>query len=104
MKFKQIAFFNALLFTLSLISYLNLSAVYAGNTGTTPNRYPKDFVDSFMKDCLQATSKQGLSQTDGKKLCTCTLNKFQAQYTLEQYRRLSRDAKEEVGYACAEEF
>lgn len=75
--------------------------------------YPQDFVADYLKTCNQEAMAQGLEKEDATKMCNCTLNKFQSQYSLGQFKKLREDSKNnkqaaqtlrEVGYSCLDEI
>jgi uncharacterized membrane protein len=79
----------------------NLSAWAQTNT---QNKYPQSFVDEYMATCLQRATEEGLEEQDRSQLCNCTLSKFQAKYTLEQFKQLSQSVREDIGYQCLDEI
>lgn len=77
------------------------------------NRYPQNFINDYMKSCRQSAVKQGVSQQQADQLCTCTINRFQSRFTLDQFRALRQQAQQtretpevftEIGLACAEQL
>lgn len=90
-----------------------VSATYAQSQ--TPqllaqNTYPEDFVAEYLAKCQQSTIEAGMSAQQAAKLCDCTLNEFQAQFSVEEFKALELQAEEdldafstlaEVGEACA---
>lgn len=117
--FFRLSVVSACLLTASLLGYKDVQSAQA--QGQTPqtiaqqrqNRYPPDFINDYMRNCKQSAVKQGVSQQLAEKLCTCTVNRFQARFTLEQFKTLSRQAQQngeppevftEIGEACAEQL
>lgn len=70
------------------------------------NKYPQDAVAKYMANCTAVASKQLPKEAKNlaKDLCVCTIDRFQAKYTYQQYTKLTQEAKEEVGYACFEKY
>lgn len=77
------------------------------------NQYPQQQVRNYMKNCTQQAVAQKMSPQTAQTLCTCTLNKFQAQYTSQQLEKLMQEAPKneeaadkltEVGYVCLDEI
>jgi hypothetical protein len=77
------------------------------------NKYPQEVVGNFLKGCVsQAVSGGTLSEADAQKFCNCSIQKFQAKYTLEQFMTLantlttdsnSMNKFNEVVNSCAQE-
>jgi hypothetical protein len=118
--FFRVSVVSACLLTASLPAYGDWQLAQAqGQTLQTiaqqqrQNRYPQDFINDYMRSCKQSAVKQGVSQQLAEKLCTCTINRFQARFSLEQFKTLSRQAQQngeppevftEIGEACAEQL
>jgi hypothetical protein len=118
--FFRVSVVSACLLTASLPAYGDWQLPQAqGQTRQTiaqqgrQNRYPQDFINDYMRSCKQSAVKQGVSQQLAEKLCTCTINRFQARFSLEQFKTLSRQAQQdgeppevftEIGEACAEQL
>ena len=116
----RVSVVSTCLLAISLLGYGDLRLTQAqGQTPQTiaqqrrPNHYPPDFINDYMRSCKQSALKQGVSQQLAEKLCTCTLDRFQARFTLEQFKTLSRQAEQngeppevftEIGEACAEQL
>jgi uncharacterized membrane protein len=76
-------------------------------------QYPQDFVADYLKTCNQRAMSQGLAKEDANTMCNCTLNKFQSQYSVEQFKKLRQDSinnqqathtLNEVGYSCLDQI
>ncbi|WP_229639531.1 hypothetical protein [Waterburya agarophytonicola] len=76
-------------------------------------RYPEDFAREYITECIQTSMSEGLAEEEAQRLCDCTLNKFQSQYKLEEFKQLTVDSLEdkkaeallvEVGQICFEEI
>lgn len=76
-------------------------------------QYPPEFVSTYSRECIQTSIAEGLEEAEASKLCDCTLNKFQQQYTLQEFKQLtidsnsdqaSQDALIETGQVCFEEL
>jgi uncharacterized membrane protein len=88
------------LLTLTFISYSNSLVVQAQTNTTSQHKYPQSFVNEYMTTCLQRAAQEGLEEQDRYKLCSCTLNQFQARYSLEQFKKLAQSTREDIGYQC----
>ncbi|HEY9600174.1 MAG TPA: hypothetical protein V6C85_01080 [Allocoleopsis sp.] len=118
--FFRVSVVSVCVLTASLLGYRDLRAaqVHSPKPQTLAqqqrqNRYPQDFINDYMRSCKQSAVKQGVSQQLAEKLCTCTINRFQARFTLDQFKALSRQAQQngeppevftEIGEACAEQL
>ncbi|GAB4525746.1 MAG: hypothetical protein Tsb0014_05360 [Pleurocapsa sp.] len=98
---------------LSFILLISSSAV-AAETQDNPNvteTYPTEFVSDYTKECTQTSMEEGLTDTEAKTLCQCTIDEFQSQYTLEEFKKLTAASATdenasntliEVGQGCFE--
>lgn len=77
------------------------------------DRYPEEFVRQYSTECMQTSIEEGLAEPEAKRLCDCTINKFQSQYALEEFKQLTIDSANnqnaratlvEVGQVCFEEI
>ncbi len=102
---------NCLLF-LCLGSLSSLESV-AANIKETPQEYPPEYTQKYLRDCQATSRKEGLAEIESKKLCNCTLREFQKQYSLVEFKQLNvtaqndRNASDkliEVGQFCFEEL
>jgi hypothetical protein len=68
--------------------------------------------ESYRQECLQRTQREGLANDVANDLCNCTMKKFQARYTLTQFRALVQKSKTDrtaartlsaLGEACFDE-
>ncbi|MGK7875508.1 MAG: hypothetical protein AB4426_20070 [Xenococcaceae cyanobacterium] len=107
--FHQLSLVSAFLLTLSAVAYNGLLAAKA----ESPNPSPQYSFDDYKKECIQRSMAEGLPLEEAETLCTCTINEFQARYTIEEFKKLTQEAKEneeaaemltEVGYSCFEEI
>lgn len=71
---------------------------------TTVHSYPEDFLEEYFVECRKLAIAEGLSEEDAQVLCDCTINKFQSQYSFEEYQQLTPEQREEIGYACFEDI
>jgi hypothetical protein len=67
---------------------------------------------SYHQECLQRSRREGLANDIANDLCNCTIKKFQARYTLPQFRSLVQKSKTDktaartltgIGEACFDE-
>ena len=91
------------------IAFLALTAFPA--LAQTPEAYPPEYTQQYLKDCMTTSMTEGLTEPDAKKLCDCTLSKFQQQYSLAAFKELNAKAQTdetaansliEVGQLCFE--
>ena len=75
-------------------------------------KYDPEFVQQYNQECIQTSMAEGLDDMAAKKLCDCTISKFQQKYTQEQFVKLTtssatdkqaENALIEVGQICFEE-
>jgi len=78
-----------------------------------PDRYPAEFVREYQQECLQTSLEEGLAEVEAKKLCSCTMDEFSSQYSLEEFKQLTaasttdkaaETALLEVGQSCFEQL
>lgn len=109
-KFVSLLF---VIFPLSCFFALATERLTALAQTNTTNRYPAEYVREYMEDCAKASIAEGLPEEDAKTLCTCTLNQFQKQYTLDEFKKLTEASKTDrtaadalvtVGESCLEEI
>jgi hypothetical protein len=102
-------YFYFSLFTLSLLTTGGLGMVNAQES----HQYPAEFVQSYNQECMQTSMGEGLDEAGAKQLCNCTLNKFQQQYSLAEFKQLTAAAANdqkaqnslvEVGQVCFEQI
>lgn len=102
-------------YTLTFICLLALSVPVRANNpiylSQSSNSAPT--FDSYRRECLQRAQSQGLASDVAKDLCDCTIKKFQASYSLQQFRTLVQKSKTDktaartlstVGEACLDEI
>ncbi|MGV2831169.1 hypothetical protein [Myxosarcina sp. GI1(2024)] len=102
-------------------SVISLTAIAASSllVGQNPpdpsfvEQYPPEFIRNYSQECVRTSIAEGLEEAEANKLCDCTLDKFQQQYTLEEFKELtiasntdqvSQDALIETGQVCFEEL
>lgn len=102
-------------------AFLALSLIITGNIASAENlikssdanQYPEEFVQEYATECIQTSMGEGLAATEAEQLCDCTINKFQSQYELEEFKQLTVDSLNdqnaeatlvEVGQVCFEQI
>lgn len=104
---------NIYLLSLAAIAASNLLATFAVANSSSSAKYPPEFVREYTQECVQTSIAEGLEEVEAKKLCSCTLDKFQQQYTLQEFKQLtiasntdpaSQDALVQTGQVCFEEL
>ena len=112
---KKLSLIGAVFLTLSPIIYGGSVAVQAETliSQSANNQYPKKFVDQYMKRCIKRATSEGLPAAESQEMCACTVTKFEGEYTLGEFKKLTRDSLinqaaadklTEVGYACLDEL
>ena len=107
-----------LLTTLLLLTILGLTPTWAETepkqSATLGNAsdYSQEFVADYMNSCTKKAATRGLPPEMAPELCSCTIAKFQAQYTVDEFVQLRQQADEnepevvdnflEVGFECLE--
>ncbi|BAZ44158.1 hypothetical protein NIES4102_11640 [Chondrocystis sp. NIES-4102] len=74
--------------SLLILSFLMSKTLAMASTPQKAQQYPADFVENYNLECLQTSQGQGLDEIQARKLCNCTLNKFQEQYSLTEFKQL----------------
>ena len=104
------------IFPLSALFLFTLGgvAVAEGSTNAEEtNQYPAEFVRDYQQECMQTSLKEGLAEAEAKDLCSCTIDEFSRQYSLEEFKQLtaasatdkaSETALVEVGQFCFEQI
>jgi hypothetical protein len=69
--------------------------------------------ESYRQECIQRSRREGLASDIADDLCRCTIEKFQASYSLAQFRALVQKSKTDraaalrlsaVGEACFDDI
>lgn len=77
------------------------------------NQFPAEFVRNYHQECMQTSLEEGLAEAEAKNLCSCTIEEFSRQYSLEEFKKLTAasatdQAAEttlvEVGQFCFEQL
>jgi len=77
------------------------------------NQYPAEFVRDYQQECMQTSLEEGLAEAEAKSLCSCTIDEFSRQYSLEEFKELTAASATdraseatliEVGQFCFEEI
>ncbi len=102
---------------LSVLFGYNSVTVAVTQAQTAPPKpkyqYPQEIIETYITLCTQQSVDQGLTPQQSKTLCNCTLNQFQARYSLDEFIRIyaqvnqNQETPEEwidIGLACAEEL
>ena len=105
-------YFYSSLLGLSLLT--NGVAVAEGTAQAAPaNQYSAAFIQDFSQECIQTSLAEGLDRTDSERLCKCTIDEFQRQYSMEEFQQLTvasatdpeaETALVEVGQFCFEQI
>lgn len=106
-------YFISMLFGLSLLT-INRTAFAEGTVNKQPtHQYPAEFVRDYNQECLQTSLNEGLAEPEAESLCSCTINEFERQYSLEEFQQLTTASATdpeaettliEVGQFCFEQI
>ncbi len=55
----------------------------------TGEAYPAKFVREYSDECMEISMAEGLAEIEAQNLCECTINEFQQQYSLEEFKELT---------------
>ncbi|MEL6929158.1 MAG: hypothetical protein AAFO95_11025 [Cyanobacteria bacterium J06600_6] len=100
---------SALLFVIPA----RLAVAESSATPQSPNQYPAEFISDYQQECLQTSLEEGLAEAEAQNLCSCTIEEFSRQYTLEEFKqvtaasttdRAAETALVEVGQFCFEQL
>jgi hypothetical protein len=105
-------------FVYSLLSLVLLATGGVAVAGGSANpqkahQYPANFVQSYNQECMQTSMQEGLDKAEAKRLCDCTINEFERQYSLTEFKQLtaasrtdkaSENTLVEVGQFCFEQI
>lgn len=106
-------YFYSSLLTLSLLTTGSIAIAQDSVNSETTNKYPGEFVQNYGQECIQTSMGEGLEEIEAQKLCDCTINEFQRQYSLEEFKELTaasatdekaETALVEVGQVCFEQI
>ena len=74
------------------------------------DHYPQKIVKAYLNGCSQRSVQEGLTQQQAEIVCQCTINRFQSQYSFDQFLKLYTQAQKtkespdefvDVGIDCA---
>ena len=100
---------------LSLLSIASAQVVVAEGSVNRqqPHQYPTQFVQGFNQECMDTSLGEGLEEAEARRLCDCSIDEFERQYSLEEFQQLtaaaatdkaSETALIEVGQFCFEQI
>lgn len=101
------------LLTLTLLAPGNMTVAASSINLKNNNKYPAEFMQDYTQECIQTSMGEGLDETEAQKLCDCTINQFQQQYSVEEFKQLTAASTTdeqaentliEVGQVCFEEI
>jgi hypothetical protein len=105
-------------FVYSLFSlvFLTTGGIAVASGSASPKKahqYPAEFIQSYNQECMQTSMQEGLVEAEAKKLCDCTINEFERQYSLAEFKQLTAASRTdkasettliEVGQFCFEQI
>lgn len=106
-------YFYSSLLSLSLLSIAGVAFASGTTKAEETNQYPAEFVQDYNQECIQTSIEEGLAEIEAKRLCDCTINEFEQQYNLAEFKKLTvasttdkeaETALVEVGQFCFEQI
>ena len=82
---------SAVLACVALLATVAL--VTAGAAGAAKSAYPANVEKAFMKSCVKAATKGGLSRKKGRTYCRSALTCIEGKMTLKKFEHADADAK-----------
>ncbi|WP_019509457.1 hypothetical protein [Pleurocapsa sp. PCC 7319] len=101
------------LLTLTLLATSSMAVAESSISTKKNNQYPAEFMQDYAQECIQTSMGEGLDEAEAQKLCDCTINEFQQQYSLSEFKQLTaasatdeqaETALVEVGQVCFEQI
>lgn len=101
------------LFSLFILTPGNITLAEGSIQAQETNQYPAEFVQDYNQECIQTSIAEGLAEPEAKRLCDCTINEFERQYTVDEFKQLtaasttdevSQNTLVEVGQFCFEQL
>ncbi len=90
------------------------SGSWANNNHIAQSTGNPEFFAQYRQECEANAVAGNLSQAQAKQLCSCILNGFQERYSVEEFKAITRQAREEggdaltalveVGQSCAQQL
>lgn len=106
-------YFYSSLLALSLLATGATVSAQTSIESKDSHQYPDEFIQDYTQECMQTSMTEGLAEAEAKQLCDCTINKFQSQYSLAEFKQLTtasiadKQAETtlvEVGQVCFEQI
>lgn len=101
------------LLALFLLTSSSVSVAQTPANSEVAEVYPPEFVSDYSQECVQTSMAEGLEAAEAENLCDCTIQEFQRQYTLQEFKQLTADSVAdknaeneliEVGQVCFEQL
>ena len=105
-------YFSTFCLSLFLLTFGSVVVAQSPDDSQTANTYEPEFAEQYSQECIQTSMGEGLDKVAADKLCGCTINKFQAQYTQAEFVELTAASASdeaakaqllEVGQLCFEQ-
>lgn len=105
-------YFYSFCLVLPFLITANLVKAQSPESTEQISEYDQEFVQDYNQECIQTSMVEGLDTIAAKKLCDCTINKFQQKYTQVEFVQLTtasatekqaENALIEVGQVCFEQ-
>jgi hypothetical protein len=59
-------------------------------SASTAHTYPEEVTQTYLSHCVSSGKGYGMTDTQATSYCNCTINKFQDNYTLEEFVSISQ--------------
>jgi hypothetical protein len=106
-------FYSLLSISIVLLTTGGVAVANGSIKAKAAHQYPAEFVQSYNQECMQTSMQEGLDKAEAKRLCDCTINEFERQYSLTEFKRLTAASRTdkasettliEVGQFCFEQI
>ena len=106
-------YFLSSLFSLFIFVPGSIAVAEGSIEAQKTDQYPAQFVQNYNQECIQTSIEEGLAAAEAKRLCDCTIDEFEQQYSLEEFQQLtaasgtdqtSQNTLIEVGQFCFEQI
>lgn len=90
----------------------NIATAQTSEGSVESSKYDLEFLQQYNQECTKTSMEEGLDALAAKKLCDCTISKFQQKYTQTEFVQLTtssasdkqaENALIEVGQVCFEQ-
>ena len=105
-------YFYSFCLILPLFVATNIANAQSPEESSAAAKYDPEFIQQYNQECIQTSMAEGLDSIAAKKLCNCTISKFQQNYTQVEFINLTTSSANdkqaesaliEVGQICFEQ-